>query len=100
MKHVDKQPAVYILASQRNGTLYIGVTSDIIKRVYEHKNNITGGFTTKYGVYTLVHYELFDTMNDAISREKQLKKWRRSWKLELIERSNAQWKDLYPDITE
>ena len=95
-----KQPAVYILASKRNGTLYIGVTSDLVKRAWEHKNGITGGFTKKYGVHHLVHYELFDDMNSTITREKQMKKWRRAWKIELIEKGNRDWRDLWPDISE
>ena len=95
-----KQPAVYILASKRNGTLYIGVTSDLIKRAWEHKNGITGGFTKKYNVHTLVYYELFEDMSSAILREKQMKKWRRAWKIELIEKSNRAWRDLWPDIQE
>jgi putative endonuclease len=95
-----KQPAVYILASKRNGTLYIGVTSNLVKRAWEHKNGITGGFTKKYDVKKLVYYELFDDMNSAITREKQMKKWRRAWKIELIEKFNWYWKDLWPDILE
>lgn len=93
-----KQPAVYILASRRNGTLYIGVTSDLVKRSWEHKNDVVGGFTARYNVHTLVYYELVDDMEAAILREKQLKKWRRAWKIELIERSNPDWKDLWPEI--
>jgi putative endonuclease len=97
---MSKQPAVYILASGRNGTLYIGVTSNLIKRVWEHKNGITGGFTEKYNVHNLVYYELIDDMVSAITREKQMKKWRRAWKIELIEKSNPAWKDLWPEIIE
>ena len=97
---MDKQPAVYILASKRNGTLYIGVTSDLVKRAWEHKNGITGGFTKKYGVHRLVYYELFADMISAITREKQMKKWRRAWKIELIEKDNRDWRDLWPDIAE
>ena len=95
---VDKQPAVYILASKRNGTLYIGVTSDIIKRVWEHKNSLAEGFTRKYSVYNLVWYELHENMETAILREKRLKEWKRKWKLELIETSNPKWNDLYDTI--
>jgi len=95
-----KQPAVYILASKRNGTLYVGVTSDLIKRAWEHKNGITGGFTKKYNVHTLVYYQIFEDMSSAILREKQIKKWRRAWKIELIEKSNRTWRDLWPDILE
>ena len=91
---------VYILCSGRNGTLYIGVTSDLIKRIYEHKNNFVDGFTKKYGVHRLVWYEFHDTAEMAIQREKQIKKWERSWKLRLIEESNPEWKDLYNDLLE
>lgn len=93
-----KQPCIYILASKRNGTLYIGVTSDLIKRVWQHKNNIVEGFTEKYQVHDLVWYELHQEMESAITREKQLKKWNRSWKVELIEEDNPAWGDLYPSI--
>jgi len=88
------------MASKRNGTLYIGVTSDLIKRAWEHKNGITGGFTKKYNVHTLVYYELFEDMRSSILREKQMKKWRRAWKIELIEKSNPAWRDLWPEIEE
>ncbi|MBI2120905.1 MAG: GIY-YIG nuclease family protein [Parcubacteria group bacterium] len=91
-----KSGFVYILASKRNGTLYIGVTSDLIKRIYEHKTNAVPGFTEKYHVHTLVHYEHAENIVSAIEREKQLKKWNRKWKLELIE--NPKWKDLYDDL--
>jgi putative endonuclease len=93
-----KQPAVYILASQRNGTLYIGVTSDLVQRVWQHKNDEADGFTKKYGVHLLVYYELHDDMENAILREKRLKKWNRAWKLRLIEEKNPDWNDLYPSI--
>ncbi|OGR88917.1 MAG: GIY-YIG nuclease [Elusimicrobia bacterium RIFCSPLOWO2_01_FULL_60_11] len=96
---MDKQPCVYILASRRNGTLYTGVTSDIIKRVWEHKNNVVPGFTKEYGVHTLVWYEQHETMETAILREKRIKKWNRAWKLELIEKQNPTWQDLYQEIT-
>jgi putative endonuclease len=95
---VSKQPAVYILASKRNGTLYIGVTSDLLKRIWEHKNNLVEGFTNRYGVQHLVWYELHDGMESAIEREKRLKEWKRIWKLELIENSNPNWQDLYETI--
>ena len=95
---MEKQPYVYILASQRNGTLYIGVTSDLGKRVWEHKNDLVEGFTGKYGVHRLVYYELHGDMVSAITREKQLKKWRREWKLRLIEEHNAEWRDLWTEI--
>jgi len=90
-----KQPCVYILASDRNGTLYVGVTSDLTKRVWEHKNDLVPGFTKRYGVHDLVWYELHDSMESAISREKTIKEWKRQWKLELIECENPVWKDLY-----
>ena len=95
---MDKQPCVYILASKRNGTLYTGVTSDLAKRIYEHKNDLADGFTKKYGVHLLAYFELHGDMNAAIAREKQIKKWNRAWKLELVERTNPEWKDLYEDI--
>ena len=95
---MDKKPAVYILASKRNGTLYIGVTSDLIKRVWEHKNDLVQGFTRRYGVHQLVWYELHDTMESAIQREKRLKEWKRNWKLQLIESMNPDWEDLYHRI--
>ncbi len=93
-----KQPAVYILASKRNGTLYIGVTSDLVKRVWEHKHEVAAGFTKKHGVHTLVYYEQHGNMESAIVREKQLKKWNRGWKLRLIEQMNPNWNDLYESI--
>ena len=89
---------IYILASKRNGTLYIGVTNDLIKRVYEHRNDIIEGFTKKYRVHNFVYYEETRDINSAITREKQMKKWRRSWKIELIEKTNPEWKDLYPSL--
>jgi putative endonuclease len=93
-----KRPCVYILASQRNGTLYVGVTSDIARRAWEHRSGAVEGFTRRYAVYMLVHVEFHDTMEDAIMREKRLKHWRREWKLALIERENPQWRDLYADL--
>ena len=95
---MNKQPAVYILASKRNGTLYIGVTSDLVKRIWEHKNNMVEGFTKRYNVHRLVWYELHDSMESAITREKRLKNWKRKWKLELIESSNPKWQDFYHRI--
>jgi len=95
---VNKQPAVYILASKRNGTLYIGVTSDLIKRVWEHKNDMIEGFTKRYGVHQLVWFEMHGNMESAIRKEKQLKEWKRKWKLELIESKNSDWQDLYHKI--
>jgi len=89
---------MYILASQRNGTLYIGVTSDPIKRVHEHKNNLVSGFTEKYNVHKLVYFETTDNIDSAIRREKQIKKWNRDWKIELIEKDNPDWRDLYLDL--
>lgn len=93
-----KQGYVYILASKKNGTLYIGVTSDLIKRVYEHKNNVVEGFTRKYEVHSLVYYEIYDDITTAIEREKKLKKYKRQYKLELIETENPKWMDLYETI--
>ncbi len=95
----DKRPCVYILASRRNGTLYVGVTSDLARRAWEHRSDVVDGFTRHYGVHTLVFAEFHDTMVEAILREKQIKKWRRAWKLALIERTNPQWHDLYEDLT-
>jgi len=93
-----KECYVYIICSKRNGTLYIGVTSDLIKRVYEHKNNLADGFSKKYDVHRLVWYESHETIEEAIVREKQIKKWNRRWKLRLIERNNPEWNDLYETI--
>jgi putative endonuclease len=95
---MERQPAMYILANNRNGTLYVGVTSDLVKRVWEHKSDLTEGFTKKYGVHRLVYYEMHSGMLAAIAREKQLKKWNRAWKLELIEERNPDWKDLWNDL--
>ena len=95
---MPKQPCVYILASKRNGTLYVGITSDLVKRIYEHKNDFVDGFTKEYAVHALVYFELHDDMQAAIEREKQVKKWKRAWKLALIEKQNPQWRDLDPDI--
>jgi putative endonuclease len=95
---VNKQPTVYILASKINGTLYIGVTSNLIKRIWEHKNNLVQGFTKQYNVHDLVWYEMHENMESAIAREKTLKEWKRIWKLELIESSNPDWNDLYNTI--
>jgi len=93
-----KQPCVYLLASERNGTIYAGVTSDIDRRARMHKSNTVDGFTKRYAVHRLVYVEFHQTMSDAILREKQIKKWRRAWKLELIEKANPQWPDLYGDL--
>ncbi len=92
------QPCVYMLASRRNGTLYVGVTSDLIKRIWEHKSDVVDGFTKRYGVHTLVWYEVHEEMLPAIAREKAIKEWKRKWKLELIEKANPSWRDLYQDI--
>jgi putative endonuclease len=94
-----KAPAVYILASKRNGTLYIGVTSDLIQRIWQHREGVVEGFTQQYAVKTLVWYEQHETMESAIMREKALKKWNRDWKLRLIEERNPDWNDLWFDIT-
>ncbi|QOG16783.1 MULTISPECIES: GIY-YIG nuclease family protein [Bradyrhizobium] len=91
--------AYYVLASKKHGTLYIGVTSDLVRRVYEHKTKAVPGFTTKYGVDKLVLFEIYDDAVTAIAREKELKKWRRDWKTRLIEEQNPNWDDLYPGIT-
>ena len=89
---------VYILASQRNGTLYIGSTDSIVRRVGEHRGGLTPVFTSRYRVKILVWYEAFDSRNDAFRRERQMKVWRRAWKIELIEKTNPGWRDLYPEI--
>jgi putative endonuclease len=96
---MPKQPTVYIMASEKNGTLYTGVTSNLIKRVWEHKNDAIPGFTQRYGVHTLVWFELHPTMESAIRREKSIKGWKRKWKLDLIEKENQNWHDLYDSIT-
>ena len=90
---------VYMLASKRNGTLYIGVTNNLLKRVHQHKNDVTEGFTRKYNVHSLVYYEVFNRIQDAITREKQIKKWKRQWKMELIEKSNPNWEDLFESLS-
>jgi putative endonuclease len=89
---------VYILASKRNGTLYTGVTNDLVRRMYEHKNHLIDGFTKKYDVTMLVYFEEFHDINAAIAKEKQIKKWNRKWKLALVEKLNPDWKDLYLDF--
>jgi putative endonuclease len=93
-----RQPCVYLLASRRNGTLYVGVTSDLVKRIWEHKNDLVEGFTKRYRVHTLVWFELHETMESAIAREKAIKEWKRKWKLQLIEKENREWQDLYEDL--
>ena len=89
---------VYILASKKHGTLYVGVTSDLVRRIYEHKNDLVEGFTRKYGVHRLVWFEACDTIETALLREKQIKNWKRAWKIEAIEKLNPGWRDLYDDI--
>ena len=93
-----KRPFVYILASQPNGTLYVGVTSDLPARVWQHRNDLVDGFTKRYGVHRLVYVEAHETMEDAILREKRIKRWRRAWKVRLIELANPEWRDLYDEI--
>ena len=90
---------VYILASQPHGTLYIGVTNDLIRRVYEHRTDAAPGFTQRHAVHTLVHFETTENIEAAIHREKRLKKWTRQWKIDLIESQNPHWNDLYPQLT-
>jgi putative endonuclease len=91
---MPKQPCVYILASKHYGTLYIGVTSNLLARMHQHRTNVGGKFTSKYAVHRLVYFEFFDDMPSAIAREKQLKNWHRDWKINLIERDNPHWEDL------
>ena len=93
----ERRYYVYVLASERNGTLYVGVTNDIARRLEEHRNRLVPGFTRKYGINRLVHCELFESVSAAIQREKTLKKWPRKWKLDLIESTNPQWRDLSED---
>ncbi len=95
---VQYQFYVYILASKRNGTLYVGSTDDLISRVYQHKEKLIDGFTKRYGVDKLAHYEIYDDRDSALWRERQLKKWNRAWKIRLIEENNPHWKDLYYDL--
>lgn len=93
----DKDYFVYILASRRNGALYIGMTSDLSGRVWEHKNNVVSSHTEKYNIHNLVYFETFGDVRDAIDRERKLKKWRREWKIALIEKDNSDWRDLYEE---
>jgi len=95
-----KQYYVYILASKKNGTIYVGVTGDLIKRIYEHKQNLIDGFTKKYNVHDLVYYEVHTEIEEAITREKQIKRWNRKWKLRLIEEKNPGWNDLYNEMAQ
>ena len=93
-----KQYYIYVLASKRNGTIYIGVTNNLLRRVYEHKHDLVDGFTKTYHVHALVHFEAFEDIEYALRREKQLKWWKRKWKLDLIEKDNPDWRDLYQDL--
>jgi putative endonuclease len=93
-----RQPCVYLLASQCNGTLYVGVTSNLPVRAWQHRNNVIEGFTRQHHVHDLVWFELHETMDSAITREKTIKAWKRAWKIELIEKSNPYWRDLYAEI--
>ena len=93
-----KQPCVYMMASRKKGTLYIGVTSDLIKRIWEHKSDLVESFTKRYQVHDLVWYEPHQSMESAIGREKALKNWKRKWKVELIEETNSEWRDLYTEL--
>ena len=94
----EKQYYIYILASRKNGTLYVGVTNNLLRRIYEHKNDLVEGFTKKYNVHKLVHYEKINDVRVVIQREKRIKKWKREWKINLIEKLNPEWKDLYYDL--
>jgi putative endonuclease len=96
---MSKRPAVYIMASTFNGTLYVGVTGDLVKRVWQHRTNATPGFTSRYAVHRLVHFEMHGTMAAAIHRETQIKRWRRGWKINLIQKDNPEWTDLWPLIS-
>ena len=95
---MEKQPCVYILASRRFGTLYVGITSNLIKRIYQHRNDLVEGFTQRYKVHTLVWYEQHENMESAILREKEVKKWQRHAKIMLIEKGNPEWRDLWEDL--
>ncbi len=93
-----REPAVYILATKPYGTLYIGVTSDLVKRIWEHRNDAVEGFSKEYRVHRLVHFEQFRSMVEAIEPEEELKKWRRAWKIALVEKANPDWRDLWPEM--
>jgi putative endonuclease len=93
-----KQYYLYILATKKNGTLYVGITANLIKRVFEHKSNVVEGFTQKYNIHNLVYYEVYTDINNAIQREKNIKKWNRNWKIKLINTKNPEWNDLYEVI--
>ncbi|MFD0323693.1 GIY-YIG nuclease family protein [Lysobacter gummosus] len=97
---MNKQPAVYLMASGRNGTLYAGVTGDLVRRAWQHRDHVIAGFSQRYKVEQLVWFELHDTFESAIKREKQIKKWRREWKIDLIETANPYWLDLWPGLLE
>ena len=92
-----KAPCVYVLANKPNGTLYIGVTSNLVQRVWQHKNDLVEGFTKRYGIHRLVWFEAHESMESAITREKMLKRWKRAWKIRLIEEANPKWSDLYDE---
>ena len=94
----ERWPCVYLLASDRNGTLYTGVTSNLPTRIWQHRNKVVEGFTQRHHVHVLVWFEMHDTMESAITREKAIKAWKRAWKIELIEKSNPYWRDLYAEI--
>ena len=95
---MGRQPAVYLLASGRNGTVYLGVTSNLVRRVWQHRTSVVDGFSARYDVHLLVWFEVHDTMASAIAREKRIKKWRRAWKADLIESANPYWRDLWCEI--
>jgi putative endonuclease len=95
---MERQFYIYIMANKRNGTIYIGVTNDLARRVYEHREGLVKGFTSRYGLKSIVYYEVFDSVSLAIQRETSLKRWPRRWKLALIEKANPQWKDLVDEI--
>lgn len=95
---MNKSYYVYILASDKKGTLYIGVTNDLVRRIYEHKNNLASSFSSKYDIHSLVYYETTSDINSALLREKQMKKWKRQWKINLIEKMNPEWDDLYEKL--
>lgn len=97
---MTKRPAVYILASRRNGTLYTGVTSDLVRRTWEHRSGLVEGFSKRYGVHRLVYFEAHDSMAEAIQRERRIKKWNRAWKIDLIESTKPEWRDLWQTIVD
>jgi len=96
---MKKEPCVYILASKKNGVLYVGVTSNLIQRIWQHKNKQVSGFTQKYNAHILVYFEVHEIMESAILREKQIKKWKREWKISIIEKSNSKWLDLWEQLS-